>query len=376
MSIKHAKLSASGAHRWMTCSGSIKAEEGLPESHSAFAEEGTAAHELAELALTTEHATRWYVGTLLPETNYLVTQEMAEYVQMYVDFVLSLGGMQMYEQRVDFSEWVPEGFGTSDALVLTDDGTLHVCDLKYGKGIRVDAQGNEQGMLYALGAYSMFNNILTINQVQIKIIQPRLDHVSESDPISIPDLLKFGEKARLKAEEALSDNAKRSSNEKACQFCKAKATCGELKRVTEQAIMAQFDNIEAAPMVNTLSDEQLRFALDNKKLIVSWLDAVEALVNDRLVSGEQFDGYKLVEGRSLREWANELEAEVTLKELLGDEAYTKKLLSVAQAEKVLGKANADKIIDLVSKPKGKPALAPESDKRPAINISADSFGDM
>lgn len=369
----HAKLSASGAHRWMSCSGSIKAEEGLPESRSVFADEGTAAHELAEVALNADGNAQAFIGTSLPESGYLVTQEMADYVQIYIDFVHSHGGTQMYEQRVDFSEWVSEGFGTSDAIVYQDDGTLRVIDLKYGKGVRVEAQGNQQGMLYALGAYNMLNDFLPIKQVIITIVQPRLDHISESDPIEIKELLKFGEYARIKAEEALSGNAKRSAGEKQCQFCKAKATCSELKRVTEQTLLTGFEQLDEAPTVDTLDDTQLRFALDNKKLIISWLDAVENLVNDKLVSGQLFEGYKLVEGRSLREWTNEVEAESVLVELLGDDAYVKKMLSVSQAEKVLGKLHADKITDLVAKPKGKPTLVPENDKRAAINISAASF---
>lgn len=373
MATLHAKLSASGSERWMKCTGSVKAEENFPETTSIFAEEGSAAHELAELCLKNERMAQDYLGQVLPENDaFIVTQDMADYVQQYIDYVRSLGGTQFYEIRVDFSEWVPGGFGTSDAIVIKDN-TMHVIDLKYGKGIKVYANDNSQARLYALGAYYMFDGIADIKDIVVSIVQPRLDHIDVSDPIAIADLLKFGEYARLKAEEVLSSNAPRVAGEKQCQFCKAKATCPEQRRLVEQTMLAAFDQLDEAPLVDKLSDDDLRQALDNKKLIISWLDAVEARVMDKLTSGEGFTGYKLVEGRSLREWTDEQVAASTLTELLGEEAYSKKLISVTQAEKVLGKAKAGLLNELVSKPAGKPTLAPESDKRPAINVTSDSF---
>lgn len=376
MATLHAKLSASGSERWMRCTGSIKAEEGYPEVTSVFAEEGTAAHELAELCLTQGKFASDFVGQQLPESNAItVTQEMADYVQIYIDYVKQLGGLQMYEQRVNFSDWVNEGFGTSDAIIIKGN-VLHVVDLKYGQGVKVYADNNSQGKLYALGAISDYGSIYEIDQVQIHIVQPRLDHIDVSEPMFVSELFLFGEYARQKAEEALSDNAKRVAGEKQCQFCKAKAACPELKRFTEQTIMASFEQIDEMPQADKLTNEQLKVALDNKKLIISWLDAVESLVMNKLNSGEGFEGYKLVEGRSLRDWTDEEVAQAALTELLGEQAYTKKLISVAQAEKVLGKAHLGAIASLVSKPAGKPTLAPESDKRPAINITADSFGEF
>ena len=376
MATLHAKLSASGSERWMKCTGSVKAEENFPETTSIFAEEGSAAHELAELCLKNERMAQDYLGQVLPENDaFIVTQDMADYVQQYIDYVRSLGGTQFYEIRVDFSEWVHEGFGTSDAIVIKDN-TMHVIDLKYGKGIKVYANDNSQARLYALGAYYMFDGIADIKDIVVSIVQPRLDHIDVSDPISVEDLMKFGEYARIKAEEALSSNAPRVAGEKQCQFCKAKATCPEQRRLVEQTMLAAFDQLDEAPLVDKLSDDDLRQALDNKKLIISWLDAVETRVMDKLTSGEGFTGYKLVEGRSLREWTDEQVAASTLTELLGEEAYSKKLISVTQAEKVLGKAKAGVLSELVSKPAGKPTLAPESDKRPAINITAESFDAM
>jgi len=169
----HAKLSASGSHRWAHCPGSVKAEEGIADRSSIAADEGTAAHELAELVLTHGGACHDWIGKRLIESNaYTVDQEMADYVQQYVDYVKSHSGQHEYEQLVDFSEWVPGGFGTADALVL-DGNTLRVIDLKYGKGVQVDAFENTQGLLYALGAMSDYEYIAEIEKVVICIVQPR-----------------------------------------------------------------------------------------------------------------------------------------------------------------------------------------------------------
>lgn len=367
----HAKLSASGAHRWLSCLGSVDAENGLGESRSAAAEEGVAAHELAEIVLQNGGNCHALIGQVLPETNtHTVTEEMADYVQQYIDYVAAVGGEQFYEERVDFSEWVPEGFGTSDVIAI-DGETLHVIDLKYGKGLRVDADENPQGMLYALGAYNEYGMIYGFKTVVIHIVQPRPDHISEWE-VSIPDLLKWGAWVSDQAQIIEEGDAPRSPSEKACQWCKAKATCPALKSYTEKVILSGFDELDS-PNADTLTDQQLRLALESKKLIVSWLDSVEALVKSRLTSGEQFDGFKLVAGSSHRKWGDEKDAALVLGTHLGDDAYEKKLLTPAKAEKALGKAKAKVIQDFIVKPDGAPTLAPESDKRPSVNISVDDF---
>ena len=371
MATLHAKLSASGSSRWLNCPGSVKAEESFTDKGSAFAFEGTCAHELAELALmNNQHCSEWVDKQLIENNQHTVDKAMADYVQIYVDYVRQLSGHHLYEVQVDFSDWVPEGFGTSDALIVADN-VLHVIDLKYGKGVKVDAANNTQGMLYALGAIADYGDLFAFDKIQITIVQPRLDHIDEWE-ISLPDLLKWGEWVRQRAELALSDNAERSPGEKQCQWCKAKAVCPKLKVHTEKLILSDFDDLELTSP-ERLTDAQLREALENKKLICGWLDAVESYVTNKLETGEHFDGFKLVAGRSLRQWINEGMAAEVLQVELEDKAFTKKLISPAQAEKALGKKRADVLTDLICKPEGKPTLAPESDPRPAMNITQNDF---
>jgi len=370
----HAKLSPSSAHRWLNCPASVRACEGIPNTGSAAALEGSIAHELADVVLKGERRSAAdYVGSKLEVyPDHKITNEMADYVQEYVEYVRNLGGDQFYEVSVDYSHFVPDGFGTSDAVVLVGQ-TLYVIDLKYGKGVQVFAEENEQAQLYALGALNDFD-YLDIQNVVCVIVQPRLDHIDEWQ--TTPEALyKFGEYASQKAEEAIDGTTKRVAGEKQCKFCPAKPTCFALKKLTEDTILTIFEDMDVKPL-ETLGDDQLRRAIENKKLIISWLDAVESLVTERLNNGEQFEGFKLVAGRSLRQWFKESATEIFLVGELGDQAYNKKILSPAQAEKALGKSKKALLDKYIVKPNGKPTLAPESDKRPSITISTDDFEEI
>ena len=370
----HAKLSASGSARWLSCTGSVKAENAvtLAERSNPAAEYGTCAHELADIILSTGDNIENYLGEKLQDApNVPVDDEMIEHVQNYVEFVQSFGGDQFYEVRLDYSHLVPEGFGTSDAIAVVDN-VLHVIDLKMGKGVIVDAENNSQGMLYALGAVEEYGYLYDFNKVVIHIYQPRVHNFSSWE-ISIDDLLKFGQYVSEQASEALSDNAPRTVGNKQCQWCKAKANCPALKQHTEKVIAAEFDDLEELPLVDTLDNKTLATILDNKKLIESWLKAIEDHISDTLHSGDTFDGYKLVAGRSLRKWADSDTAQSELIELLGDQAFEKKLLTVAKAEKALGAKRKKEMDHLIIKPQGKPTLAPMSDKRPAIDNCSNDF---
>jgi hypothetical protein len=370
----HAKLSASGSSRWLACPGSVKAEEGYKDKGSVYAQEGTCAHELAELVLRDGgNAFHWEGKNLIENSAHIVEREMCSYVQEFVDYVKALGGEQYYEERVDFSDWVPEGFGTADVIAYDPKTkTLHVVDLKYGKGHRVEAEKNTQGVLYALGAYSDYGMIYDVERVCVHIHQPRLDHVSEWS-ITLDELLRWGEWISERAQLCLEPEAERVPGEEQCLFCKAKATCPALMRHSEKVLMSEFDDFETAD-IDAVTDAKLRAVLDNKKLISGWLEAVEAHVVERISSGENFEGYKLVEGRSVRQWSDEEKAEKTLFALLENGAYApRKIVSPAQAEKALGKKRVGEINELIVKPSGKPTLAPASDKRPAVSINADDF---
>ena len=373
MSKAHAKLSASGSSQWLNCTGSIRASADVIDEGSSFAQEGTCAHEVGDLCLKNKQPASDYIGKVVEGVE--VTEEMAEYVQGYVDYVLSFGGEQFYEEKVDFSNWVPEGFGTSDAIVMDEvSNTLHVIDLKYGKGVVVDAENNTQGMLYALGAYSDFSLVYAFDSVVIHIYQPRVSNFSTWE-VSVKDLLEWADNVvRPKADEAMTDDAPRTPGAKQCQWCKVKATCPALYDHTNEVIVADFDTIEdTLPSPSTLNDAQLRVVLDNKKLIESWLQAVEDHTRRTVESGESFSGYKLVAGRSLRKFRDLDEAEAVLSELLGDDAYEHKLLTVAKAEKALGAKRKKEIGDLIIKPEGKPVLVPDSDKRASLTDCSDDF---
>jgi len=252
--------------------------------------------------------------------------------------------------------------------------TLNVVDLKYGMGVQVYAENNPQGMLYALGAYAEVNHITDVKNVVITIVQPRLDHISEWS-ISIEDLLRWAEWVTQRAEATQEDNAPRAAGEKQCRFCKAKHNCGELFRHTEAILLTEFDNIEALPNVDTLTDEQVSNVLASKALIEGWISAISTHVTERLETGGGFTGYKLVEGRSTRRWYDDETAEFRLREMVGAEkAVTTKVISPTQAQKILGAKRKNEIAEMIVKPSGKPTLVPDSDKRLAINVTAEDFG--
>ena len=352
----HAKLSASGAHRWMACPGSVNAESSYPNKSSSFAEEGTRAHELMEACLLS--------GNDANEIS--LDEEMADAVQVYLDYVRSIWHDHIFiEKRVDFSQWIPGGFGTADTIAIKND-TIYIVDLKYGKGVRVDAERNPQAMLYALGAYAEYGFLKEFTTVKIAIIQPRLDHISEWE-LSVIDLLKWGEQASQAAAETESPQAKRVPGEKQCRFCKAKASCAALAAMTENTIMADFEALNEIQPPNKLTKERMAIVLRAKPLIEAWLSAVESEAKRVLAEGKEFPGFKLVEGRSNRKWIDdEIIVSTQLESKLGADLWTRKIITPAQAEKLLGKKGKAYLDGLVVKPRGLPTLAAEDDPRPAI----------
>lgn len=378
MTTAHARFSASGSSRWIQCPASIQMEAPFPDQTSQYAMEGTAAHELGERALRIGCNTGALVGEVIAvedrhggTEDFEVTEEMADYVQQYVDYVRSLPGELFVEQRVDFSHVVPDGFGTADAIVYdADDKTLTVIDLKYGQGVRVEAQENSQAQLYALGALNDYSWIGEIDTIRCVIVQPRLDHISEWDT-TVKDLKSFARTAATAAEQALSEEPPFGPAESACRFCKAAGSCKPLAEHNLAIAAAEFGEPTTLRPVNVLAGDELAQILANLKLFQDWLKAVESHAISEIDHGHDIPGFKLVEGRSLRKWTDDREAEqALLDELSVEEAFTRKLISPSQAESLLGKKHPV-LSDLVTKPPGKPTLVPESDKRPALASSAE-----
>lgn len=369
----HAKLSASSSARWMTCPGSVKLTEGMVDKGSIHAQEGTTAHSLAEMALDEDKNAADFEG---------FTEDMAFYVQKYIDYVRQLwnpSAVLEVEVRVDLRDWIPGGFGTSDVILMDEDeGVIHVVDLKYGKGVEVDAEWNTQAMLYGLGALGRLDpwELSGIKRVHLHIVQPRISNYSEWS-ISKDDLLEWGEKVVIPcAQRCFDDDAPLKVSEKGCQWCLAKATCPALYEHNMKIIASDFDNLDDEVELvkpNKLSDDQLRVIMDNKGLIEKWLKGVEEHIFSQIEHGGTFPGYKMVEGRSIRKWAEGADAKLT--ELLGDDAYDKKLINITNAEKLIGK-KAFAELAITEKPQGKPTLAPESDKRPPLPTITDDFEEM
>ena len=372
---QHAKLSASGSHRWITCPASVHAESGFRDTSSFAAEEGTLAHSLAEYCLLmgfdpSEFANKPFEGAM-------IDRSMASYVQDYVDYVNSFDGESYFEQRVSFSDYVPNGFGTADAIILQGE-TLHVIDLKYGKGVVVSPENNSQGMLYAIGAMSMFSpeKVDKITDIEIHIYQPRAQNIA-SWRLKKHELLQFGQFVKSRANLALKPNAPYQPEEKACTFCKAKPTCPALLDVLETTISPMFSDLDEEdllPNAKSLSTEQAAKVLKNKKLIELFLGAIESHIKEELLSGNAVPGWKLVEGRSIRRWKDESSAAKFLEQNLpADDVYSKKIISPTSAEKLLPKGA---LINFVEKPNGAPTLVPESDKRKAITSVSEFFEDL
>lgn len=359
----HSELGASGASRWMACPASVRMTRDLPDTRSAYAEEGTAAHALAERCLRQARRPDAFLGQTFAEApGVVVDKQMVDYVEQYLDYVQGLPGVLFIEQRVDYSHIVPGGFGTADALVTNGD-TLYVVDLKYGQGVRVDAVENPQLMLYALGALDNLDWLGDVARVVLVVHQPRLDHVSEWE--TTPEALHaFGQKAREAAELALSEDPPFGPGE-ACRWCRAAGNCRAQAEYNLATARAEFGPPVA---FDKLSDEELAEVLARLPALRNWANQVEERALTSIMRGEPLPGWKVVEGRSLRRWAEDDALAPALEAELGDDAWKRDLISPAQAEKLLGKKHT-LLAQYVTKPPGKPTLAPEADKRPPFKLA-------
>tara|TARA_R110000796_G_scaffold18960_1_gene57045 strand:- start:7654 stop:8787 length:1134 start_codon:yes stop_codon:yes gene_type:complete len=370
--MKHAILGASKAHRWMTCPASIQLEATIPDQESFYAAEGTAAHALAEECLIKQKPPEHFIGVEFE--GFIVDEVMASHVATYVDFCNSQDSDESHvELRVDYSEWAAGGFGTADYVVL-HDGVLHVIDLKFGQGLKVNANRNEQLMLYGLGAAYEF--IDKVDTVSMTIVQPRLDHI-DTYSMRAKDLFKWADDVvKPAARRTMSAEPAFNPSKKACHFCKAKATCRALAKHNYELTLSSFDNLEEPLLVqvpHTLNVEEISNLLPKMDALIGWAQGVQKHAHKLLTDGGILPNYKLVAGRGQRKWLDTDVAEGQLIQMLGDEAYTSKLISPTQAEKALGKAKYGEIVDLIHKPEGRPQLAPDTDPRPAVKPNATEF---
>lgn len=378
----HATLSASGSSRWINCPPSVLMEKDFPSQFSEYAAEGTLAHELGEISikrnLNQMSAAQFKKNLNRIMKNSFWSADMPDYVDTYVSLCIEKASAAKLrdeapqlkvEQRLDFSEWVPGGFGTGD-FVIVENGKVEICDLKYGKGVPVSAENNSQMMLYALGAIAEFDFVYDIKTVTMTIIQPRLDSVSEWS-ISKEDLLKWADEVvKPKAELAIKGEGELKAGPH-CKFCKAKATCRA--RAEKNLELAKYDFQEP----NTLSNEEISEILLSIDDLDSWVKDVKEYALDKAIQGEKFEGFKVVEGRSNRKYTD-TEA---IKNKLIEEGYEEakilkpaELITLTNMEKLVGKKKLGEIIgDFIEKPSGKPTLVPVSDKRPEYNSVKNDF---
>ena len=364
---QHSLLSASGAHRWLNCPPSAVLESREPDTSSAAAEQGTAAHALAEWKL---RRALHQAPAFKPESDWIDT-EMEHLTDDYVAFVQehisiareTCGDPQvLIEQRLDFSHIVPGGFGTGDAVIIAEP-TLQIIDLKYGQGVLVEAEQNPQLMLYALGALHAFGSLYDIETVAVTIYQPRRGNVDTWE-ISVAELEQWAEtEVKPKAELASAGEGEFCPGSW-CQFCRIAPTC----RARAEANL-QLAKLEFVPPAE-LSDAEIADVLTRIPQLKTWASDVEAYALSKAVNqGVVFEGFKLVAGRSVRKYTSEKDVAAAAEAAGYRDIWDRKLITLTAMEKLMGKPAFNEILgDLVTKPAGKPTLVPASDKRPALDL--------
>lgn len=383
MPTQHALLSASSAHRWLHCTGSPLLEKEFPDTTSVYAQEGTLAHELCELKLMayTGEITKRKLTSMKNKLmkSELWQPEMDSTSEAYLDYIkditmsYTVKPVILTEKRVDFSQYVPEGFGTADCLILAGD-TLHVVDYKHGKGVVVDADHNPQMMLYALGAMNELSLLYRFKFVHMTIIQPRVNNISEFT-LTADELTEWGEMVvKPKAEAAMSGKGEFEAGDW-CRFCRAKRQC-KTRYESNDSLYSEL-SVQHDPRLITL--EELGEYLKRGRDMAAWLEDMKEYALSESLAGADVPGWKAVEGRGSRAFTDTDEAVDTLIKNGIDESvlYERRVLTLAQMEKAVGKKAFGELVgDLVVKNPGKPTLVEESDKRPRITnqpTAADVF---
>ena len=369
----HALLGPSSAARWIACPPSVRLCEQFEDVESEYAKEGSLAHEIAELKvrklIDPGLTSRKFTAAMKKlKDKELYQEEMQGYTDEYVEFIQE----QMYsyettphisvEQKVDFSQYVPGGFGTADCILISQN-VLHVIDFKYGKGVPVSAEHNPQLMLYALGAYDAYSCLYSIDTVRISIVQPRLQADGDMWETSIRELLEFGEKVRVQADLAISREGRFNPGESQCRFCRAKTQC---RARAEKNVQLAFFTEKKPPLIRL---EEVGAFLKKGTDVAKWLKDLQDYALAECLAGKQVPGWKAVEGRGSRDWTDQEAAFQTLESAGTPKAmlYETLPLSLAKIEKLVGKKAFEKEVgSYVKKNPGKPTLVPESDKRQAI----------
>lgn len=378
----HALLSASGASRWLKCPPSARLEDDLPDTTSEFAREGTVAHEVCEILL------RKHLGLIAKATateninklkkDKLFSAEMIDHANDYIDYltekVKSDDAVVLVEEQLDFSQYVPEGFGTGDCIII-QDGVLTIIDFKYGKGVSVSAEDNPQMMLYALGAVEMFGFIYEFDKVEMCIFQPRINNISESFE-TVEELIKWGELTVVPTAELAFEGAGEFIAGDHCRFCKLRNKCKYLADYCLETVKDEFEDLDGRLDKSLLAPEDIAMIIGRMKTVQNWLKDVESYAINGILEGTlDVPGYKVVEGRSNRTYKDQDKVAVVLTANGYPESvlFEKKLLTITAMEKAVGKKNFNTLLaDLIEKPKGKPTIVPLSDKRSAYT-AADEF---
>ena len=382
MPSQHAFLSPSAAHRWLNCTPAPALERGIDDPGSDFAREGTLAHAYC--------AKRLKEFLHLPtddEDNEIAelsegyhTGEMEEYVDFYVSEVIgrynealshTRDAMLLVEVQLDFSKWIPESFGTSDAVIIAD-GRMDVIDFKYGKGVFVKAERNPQMMIYGLGAYEFFSDEYRIVEIRHTIIQPRLGNVSDYT-VSIPELISWAESVlKPRASMAFHGRGETMPGEW-CQFCKAKARCRGLATKAVETVR-RFESPDYVTKQEMESE-----ILPSLPVIRTWLEGIEKFALEQALSGVTYQGFKVVAGRSVRKITSPEIVEAVLESNgYAEDSYMRprELRTLTDLERLVGKKKFNELCGAyIEKPQGKPTLVPESDKRPPLS-AADDFRDL
>lgn len=384
----HAKLSASGSKKWLRCTPSAHLEDQFPDEKSAFAAEGSFIHELFELQVN--HFLERITDDLF--LNTLTVLRLNEFwsqdLEDHVDDAFAVAKVAIHEarqickdpvilveQKLDFSAWVPEGFGTGDLVIITDD-YVWVMDLKGGKGVMVDAVDNSQMRLYGLGAYAQLSHLYDIKRVRMTILQPRLNNYS-SEELGVEELLRWADDfVKPRATLAWDGLGEFVPGEHCTSgFCRARFTCAARAEANLAIAKAEF----AFKPPELLTMEQLTSVLERADEAIKWLNDVQTYALQQAEQGEAIAGWKLVAGRANRRYANADEVAKRLVDSGIPEAviYERSLLGITAMEKALGKKQFGELLgDLVVKPAGKPTLVPAADKRPALNSAASAAEDF